>query len=240
MGGADIDEDTELAKKTTAKKSAKKTATKKSAKKAAVKKTTTKKSAKKAVVKKTTTKKVAKKAVAKKTAVKKVAKKAVVKKAPVKSAVKTVVKKAAKVKRATTSSYLTKKEIAEFRKLLMEKRQLLLGDLAGIEGNSLGRNLQDSSGDLSTMPTHPADIGSDNYEQEFTLGLLESERALLGEINEALGRLDDNIFGICIGTGKPIGKPRLRARPWCRYSIEYKKLVEKGLIRPGEALGEEG
>ncbi len=227
---------------------AKKKTVKKSAKKTAVKKTTTKKVAKKAVAKKTSVKKVAKKAVAKKTAVKKVAKRAVAKKtavkkvakkAPAKSTVKTAVKKAAKVKKATTSSYLSKKEIAEFRQLLTEKRQLLLGDLAGIEGNSLGRNLQDSSGDLSTMPTHPADIGSDNFEHEFTLGLLESERALLGEINEALGRLDDNTFGICIGTGKPIGKPRLRARPWCRYSIEYKKLVEKGLVRPGESLGEE-
>jgi RNA polymerase-binding protein DksA len=203
-----------LAKKTV-KKSAKKTAAKKVVKKAQTKKTAAKKVVKKAQAKKTAAKKTVKK-VAKKT-----------------------VKKALKVKKATTSSYLTKKEIAEFRQLLMEKRRSLLGDLAGIEGNSLGRNLQDSSGDLSTMPTHPADIGSDNFEHEFTLGLLESERALLGEINEALGRLDDNTFGICVGTGKPIGKPRLRARPWCKYSIEYKKLIEKGLIRPGEILQDE-
>ena len=40
------------------------------------------------------------------------------------------------------------------------------------------------------MPTHPADIGTDNFEQEFTLGLLESERTLLSEINAALERID--------------------------------------------------
>ncbi len=144
-----------------------------------------------------------------------------------------------KKKKLTSSSFLSKSEIKEFQELLKEKRRSLLGDMAGIEGNSLGRNLQDSSGDLSTMPTHPADIGSDNYEQEFTLGLLESERALLCEINEALDRIADNTFGICVGTGEPIGKARLRARPWCKYSIEYQRLVEKGLIRPGQSLYED-
>ena len=206
-----------MAKKKSAKKAVKKTV-KKTAKK------TVKKTAKKAAAKKTP-----KKSVAKKT-VKKIAKKVVAKK---------VVKKTQKKKKLTSSSFLTKKEIQEFWDLLIEKRRSLLGDMAGIEGNALGRNLQDSSGDLSTMPTHPADIGSDNYEHEFTLGLLESERALLGEINEALERIVDSTFGICAGTSEPIGKPRLRARPWCKYSIEYQRLVEKGLIRPGESLQNE-
>lgn len=215
-----------MAKKTPVKKAVKK-ATKKVAGK------TVKKAGKKA------TKKVAGKTVKK--AVRKTAKKAVKKTAVKKTARKAVVKKTVKktAKKAKTSSFLTKKEVREFEYLLLEKRRSLLGDMAGIENNALGRNLQDSAGDLSNMPTHPADIGSDNFEHEFTLGLLESERALLCEINEALERLMDNTFGICAGTGKPIGKPRLRARPWCKYSIEYQRLVEKGLIRPGEPLDDE-
>ena len=82
------------------------------------------------------------------------------------------------------------------------------------------------------MPTHPADIGTDNYEQEFSLGLLESERALLAEIDEALERIDKGTYGVCLGTGEPIGKPRLHARPWAKYCIEYARLIEKGLARP--------
>ena len=80
------------------------------------------------------------------------------------------------------------------------------------------------------MPTHPADIGTDNYEQEFTLGLLESERSLLLEIEEALERIDKGIFGICLGTGQPIRLARLRARPWAKYSIEYARQIEQGLV----------
>ena len=118
-----------------------------------------------------------------------------------------------------------------------------MGDMSGIEAGTLGRNQKESAGDLSSMPTHPADIGSDNFEHEFTLGLLESERALFTEINEALERIQNRTYGVCMGTGKPIGKSRLTARPWCKYCIEYQKLIEKGFVRPGEAddygLGDE-
>jgi len=133
---------------------------------------------------------------------------------------------------------LSKAELKEFQQILLEKRRALIGDLNGIEAGVLGGARGGGSTDLSSMPTHPADVGSDNYEQEFTLGLLESERTLLAEINEALERIEQGSYGICAGTGKPISKPRLRARPWSKYSIEFAKMLEQGLVRP-ERHGEE-
>lgn len=206
-----------------AKKTTKKAAKKKTAKKPAASsaKKTTRKTANK------TQKKVADKATARSS--KKTSKKA--KKSPAKS-----VKKAgrpASRKLDRFKSPLTKKQLAQFRQKLLEKRRDLLGDMTAIEHTALG-NGRDGSGDL--MPTHPADLGSDNYEQEFTLGLLESERTLLKEIHEALERIDDGTYGICVGTAKPIGLPRLNARPWAKHCIEYARMVEKGLVRPGETL----
>ena len=87
---------------------------------------------------------------------------------------------------------------------------------------------------MSHVPTHPADVGTDNYEQEFTLGLVESERLLLEEIDQSLRRIDEGTYGICIGTGNAINKARLKARPWAKHCIDYARLVEKGLVRPGE------
>jgi DnaK suppressor protein len=71
-----------------------------------------------------------------------------------------------------------------------------------------------------------ADIGSDNYEQEFTLGLMDSERKLLKEIDDALQRVEQGIYGICEGTGKQIPKARLEAQPWARYCVEYARKLE--------------
>ena len=130
-------------------------------------------------------------------------------------------------------SPLTREELKEFRQLLLAKRRELVGDMTGIEAEALGADRQESKGDISD---HPADAGTDNFEQEFSLGLLESERNMLTDIDRALSRIDKGTYGVCLGTGKPIAKARLLARPWAPYSIEYARMVEKGLVRAGDRI----
>jgi len=137
-----------------------------------------------------------------------------------------------------TSEYLTEEEVSHFRDLLYEKRKEMLGDVNHIEDEALKKSRLDASGDLSSMPIHMADIGTDNYEQEFSLNLLDGERKILREIEFALGRLEDETYGICEMTGRGISKARLEARPWARYCIEYAKLVEKGTVKEGEPVPE--
>jgi len=117
-------------------------------------------------------------------------------------------------------------ELEAFRRLLIEKRRELAGDVDHMENEALRRTRTDASGDLSMMPIHMADIGTDNYEQEFTIGLIAGERATLREIDEALQRIDDRTYGVCLATHKPIGKARLKARPWSKYCIEYVRAQE--------------
>ena len=179
---------------------------------------------KKAVKKKATTKKaVAKKVTAKKTT----AKKASVKKASVKktSAKKATEKTTTKKKRRRS---LTATERESFRDALLLKRREIFQNVFEIEGEALKKSRLDATGDLSSMPIHMADIGTDNYEQEFALDLMDSERRILREIDEALQRLEDGTYGTCEGTGEPIPKARLRAQPWARYCVEYARLVEEG------------
>jgi DnaK suppressor protein len=123
---------------------------------------------------------------------------------------------------------LKKKDLNTYRQLLLAKRATLVGDVTNMTDDALSMNRQSASGDLSNMPIHMADIGSDNFEQEFTLGLIESERQLLREIDEALMRIQDGSYGICLGTGKPIAKARLNAKPWAKYCIEYARRLERG------------
>jgi RNA polymerase-binding protein DksA len=106
---------------------------------------------------------------------------------------------------------LSSRELEHYRDLLLEKRRELVGDMYSMESEAL----RTSGGtNLSSLPLHMADMGTDNYEQEFTLGLVEKDRGLLREINSALAKIQNGTFGICEGTGKPIGKPRLEAQPW--------------------------
>jgi DnaK suppressor protein len=120
-------------------------------------------------------------------------------------------------------SPLSKAELRSYRQLLLHKRAEILGDMASMSRDALNSD----SANLSHMPIHMADVGSDHYEQELTLGLVESERKLLHEIDEALERIADGTYGVCQATGKPIGKPRLQAKPWAKYSIEAARELER-------------
>jgi RNA polymerase-binding protein DksA len=147
-----------------------------------------------------------------------------------------VAKKSKKVSKKKTSSpkkkgkYLTKVELNDFKKLLLEKRLEILSDVTKIENESLKKSRLDATGDLSNVPIHMADIGTDNFEQEFALDLMDSERKLLDEIHKALERIEDGTYGICEGTGKPIPKVRLKAQPWARYCVEYARKLEQGFV----------
>ena len=123
---------------------------------------------------------------------------------------------------------LNARDLEHFRGLLLDKRRELVGDMGQMEREAL----RSASGtNLSNLPLHMADMGTDNYEQEFTLGLVENERKLLREINQALAKIQDGSYGICEGTGKPISKVRLEAQPWARHSIEFARQKERGFGR---------
>ncbi len=126
-------------------------------------------------------------------------------------------------------SPLSRKELTRFRKLLLERRATLSADMRQLSNEAFDRN-SGVAADRSAVPLHMADVGTDNYEQEFTLGLIDNERALVREIDDALERIDDGTYGICLKTHRPIGIARLEAKPWARYCIEYARLREQGRV----------
>ena len=124
-------------------------------------------------------------------------------------------------------TYLTARELRGFKELLLQKRTAIVGDVEHLTLEALNRS-ERGSGEQSTMPIHMADLGSDTWEQDFTLGLIAGEQRVVREIDEALERIADKSYGICVATEKPIPRDRLRAKPWAKYCIEYARLREEG------------
>jgi RNA polymerase-binding transcription factor len=119
-------------------------------------------------------------------------------------------------------------ELNKYKKLLLERRQELASALNNMADEALkpnggGRDVEDS-----------ADFGSDQFEQEFTLGLMESEQNVIREIDAALDRIDGGTFGTCEGSGEKIPKARLDALPWARYTVTFQEKVERGEVVVGE------
>ena len=127
------------------------------------------------------------------------------------------------------TSPFSNEQLEHYRQLLIEKMTEILGDV-----NAMEETLFQGSGELSNMPMHLADMGTDNYEQEFNLGLVAEERKILFDIQQALARITDGSFGICEGLGIPIESNRLEAIPWTRYSLKYAQMVESGKVFPDD------
>ena len=128
----------------------------------------------------------------------------------------------APIKRKTK---MVKKELDHYTQLLLTERARLLGLVHGIEDEAL----RSKGGNLSNMPLHMADVGTDTFDQDLALGMAETERKLLGEINSALKRIEEKTYGMCEMTGKQIPKTRLNAKPWARFTIDAARKVESGL-----------
>jgi DnaK suppressor protein len=77
------------------------------------------------------------------------------------------------------------------------------------------------------------DEASANQDLALLFRLADKEQKLLGEIDAALTRIDENNYGLCEGTGEPIEYRRLLARPWARFSVAYKETLEHQQERPG-------
>ena len=124
------------------------------------------------------------------------------------------------------ASVLKSEDLVFYRQLLQTLRSRLRGDLDLMTDEALRRDSNGGSGNLSNVPLHMADLGTDNYDQEFTLGLIENEQGTLELVNEALSRMQEGTYGQCVECGELISKPRLQAIPYARHCIRCARKLE--------------
>jgi DnaK suppressor protein len=115
---------------------------------------------------------------------------------------------------------MNKAELTEYKTQLLHLRARLRGDVSTLADAALRSTRSEASGDLSSMPIHMADIGSDNYEQEFTLSLMEHDEDILGNVEAALERIDDGVYGVCVECDTKIPKQRLNVLPYTPHCVK--------------------
>jgi RNA polymerase-binding transcription factor DksA len=122
---------------------------------------------------------------------------------------------------------MTKTELEGYRESLMALQNRHNGDVSHLADEALRRGGGAAAGNLSNMPIHMADLGTDNFEQEFTLNLLQNEEQVLEEISLALERINQGTFGRCEECESEIPKARLQAVPYARYCVECARKLEQ-------------
>jgi RNA polymerase-binding transcription factor DksA len=109
---------------------------------------------------------------------------------------------------------------AAARKRLQSDQERVQGLIQELRDEGLDQTEADQVGDLSHLPQHQADEGSELFEREKDIAILEQLERELAEIEPALQRLDEGTYGIDEITGEPIAPERLEAYPIARTNIE--------------------
>jgi RNA polymerase-binding protein DksA len=118
-------------------------------------------------------------------------------------------------------SPFTKKEFEEFKQLLLEKKNTLLKEVSE-QVEEVANEKLDEPGDL-------VDMATELLEQEMNLSLTAAELNTIKEIDEALKRIENGTYGICIDSGEPINKIRLKAVPEAKRTLEAQEKFDKKL-----------
>ena len=113
---------------------------------------------------------------------------------------------------------LSPTQMKHLEKRLLEERSRALRTLSRSVDERAGGDEQDRTGDLTSMPLHMADLGTDTMQQELDASNDTRVSRELAEIDAALERLyqTPDKYGVCQDTGKPIPLARLDLIPWAR------------------------
>jgi len=113
--------------------------------------------------------------------------------------------------------------LKKYKKKLTEKRTRILGDVRQLESEVLNTSLKDASGDLTGYSTHEADAATDSADRDVMLDIASSEQRLLKNIQHALKRIKDGVYGFCELCNARISDARLDAKPESIVCIDCKK-----------------
>jgi DnaK suppressor protein len=117
---------------------------------------------------------------------------------------------------------MPKKELEKYRRLLVDKKNNLLSELAKT------KNAEEETTEESTQDI--ADKAVSSYTREFLYSLNDSERHTIQQIDQALARIDEGTYGFCLNCGNAMNEKRLTAIPWSRHCVDCQELEEKGLL----------
>jgi RNA polymerase-binding transcription factor DksA len=86
---------------------------------------------------------------------------------------------------------------------------------------------QENLSELSTAAQHQADLGTETFDRERDLSILEQVEAELGDVEHALARLENGTYGLCEACGRPIDEARLEAQPATRFCMNDQAAAER-------------
>jgi RNA polymerase-binding protein DksA len=114
----------------------------------------------------------------------------------------------------------------QFRGVLLEERTRVQAALENLREETAG-TLYDDAGEESAYDNHLADTATETYDRELDYTLEENSEHVLADIDAALKRIEDGLYGTCTNCGEQIPEERLEARPSATLCIDCQRVRER-------------
>ncbi len=128
-----------------------------------------------------------------------------------------------------TSKKMDKKKLEVYKKYLLDLKEEIVHDIKNIAQGQGGADGE--SRDVSGHVQHMADVATDMYDREFSLGIASNEREVLQRIDLALKKVGDQSYGLCEECHKPIASARLKAIPYAETCLKCQEKIESGKLK---------
>lgn len=117
---------------------------------------------------------------------------------------------------------MDKRKTEAYKKRLLEKQQEL--------SRTVSKSEQDGREVDEEVTQDVADKAANSYTKEFLFHQSDDQRRILQLVREALGRLENGSYGLCVACHEEVESKRLEAVPWARHCIECQEKQEQGLL----------
>lgn len=123
---------------------------------------------------------------------------------------------------------MTTIDTQHFRTMLVEERERVQKAIANLRDDHPGSLDEEVEEIAATSDNHLGETASATLGREIDYTLGENSEHLLSEIEAALGRVENDTYGICVKCGQTIRPERLEANPWASLCIDDARLAERG------------
>ncbi len=118
---------------------------------------------------------------------------------------------------------MNKRDAKKFQKLLLEERERLARGVRQLEEDTLYQPATDNVSDISSY----AEVGTDSFERETALSIAGATSRQLGEVADALRRIEEGNYGKCQGCEEEILRKRLEVFPAARFCVDCQAKFER-------------
>ena len=130
---------------------------------------------------------------------------------------------------------MNKNDLEYFKNIILEKRQEIIRSISSTDLINLEKRTHPNGGEISQYSTHMADQGSDTNQYELDNYFVARKLKFLRHIDQALARIEEGIYGMCVMCNKEIPRERLEVVPHTQQCTSCKNWMnfENNSDHPG-------